>query len=135
MTITEKRIEQGQKCREFFLKLISALVETHELLPSCNNDASLYLCPKGTCDEVTYYGKPEGSFRVSDHWNWYSSTKRCNDPKYIQCLNRDLPKAHKREKEGLATKPIMADCVAIFKDGKYHTVYGEFYDPQNRKWC
>lgn len=132
--ITEKRNEQTRKCREFFKELTEALSETHEILPSCNHDISMYLCRKGTLEEVTYCSKPEDSFRVSDHWQWYANLMKCPDPHYIQCYSRELPRAKNREKEGYAGKPIIADCVAFFKDGIYHIVYGEYWNKKKRQW-
>lgn len=132
--VTEKRNEQIRMCREFFEKLATALSETHEILPSCNNDFSRYLCKKGTLEEVTYFSKPEDSFRVSDHWQWYANLLKCPDPHYIQCFSREFPRAKNREREGYAGKAIIADCVAFFKDGAYHIVYGEYWDKKERKW-
>ena len=98
MTINEK----NTKCKIFFELLTNALKDRYEVLGSCNNDISAYLCPVGTSSEVTYYSKPERSFRISDHWNWYANTNKCPDSKYIQCYCRELPWARKRPAEGKA---------------------------------
>lgn len=128
------RKEKFDKCREFFDILVDKLDGYYEELASCNQDLSAYLCPIGTTNEVSYNGKPEKSFRVSDHWNWYANTKKCKDPRYIQCYCIDLPWARKRLAENKAGKPIIASCVSIFKDGKYHVVYGEHFNRKTKKW-
>lgn len=69
MTINEK----NYNCEKFFEALCDMLSDRYEMLKSCNRDMSAYLCPIGTTSEVTYYSKPEGSFRISDHWNWYGT--------------------------------------------------------------
>lgn len=135
MNIGAKRFPKAKKCKEFFSQLTMALSDSYELLPSCNKDYSLYLCQKGTCHEVTYCGKPEESFRLADHWNWYSNTRKCPDPNYVQCFNVNLPKAKKREKDGYASIPRVADCVAFFKNGVYHTIYGEYFDFKTKTWA
>lgn len=127
-------LEKLVKCFAFFENLRHAVGDRYEVLESCNQDGSAYLCPVGTTDEVTYSSKPEGSFRISDHWNWYANINKCPNPKYIQCYCTDLPWAHKRKAEGKAGKPIMASCVCIFKDGVYRVVYGEFYDRKRKAW-
>ena len=130
MTIEEK----NDKCKIFFDELCNMLGEGYELLGSCNKDISAYLCPVGTTEKVTYKSKPELSFRISDHWNWYSNTKKCSDPKYIQCFSKDLPWVRKRLAEGKASKPIMASCVCLFRDGIYHVVYGECFNRKTKTW-
>lgn len=130
MTMKEKR----DKCVVFFDALCDILSDQYEKLASCNKDISAYLCPNGTTDEVTYHSKPELSFRVSDHWNWYSNINKCSDPRYIQCYCAKLPWARRRPEEGKAGKPIMASCVCIFKDGEYHVVFGELFDRKTKSW-
>lgn len=130
MTIKEK----NDKCAVFFNTLSNMLGDRYETLASCNQDISAYLCPAGTTSEVTYHGKPEGSFRISDHWNWYANTNKCSDPKYIQCYCTNLPWAHRRPAENKAGKPITASCVCIFRNGKYHVVFGECYDRKTKTW-
>ncbi len=124
MTLKEKE----KYCKEFFEKLAEKLKDTHVIVSSCNQDESKYLVPKGTEDQITYYGKPENSFRISDHWNWYSNVKKNKNVDYIQCYNVDLGvKAKKRKAPGLSSEPYFAWCVCIFNDGCYHTMVGEFY--------
>lgn len=130
MTINEK----NYNCEKFFEALCDMLSDRYEMLKSCNRDMSAYLCPIGTTSEVTYHSKPEGSFRISDHWNWYANTNKCSDPGYIQCYCDELPWARRRPEEGKAGRPIMASCVCIFKNGKYHIVYGERFDRKTKTW-
>lgn len=130
MTIREKQL----KCVVFFDALTSMLGNRYERLASCNQDMSAYLCPLGTSSEVTYYGKPEGSFRISDHWNWYANTNKCSNPKYIQCYCNELPWAHRRPAPNRAGKPVMASCVCVFRNGRYHVVYGERWDRKTKTW-
>ena len=124
--------EDMKKCEEFFQQLSDILKDRYEVVPSCNQDISRYLIPIGTRDQVSYYGKPDFSFRISDHWNWYSSTKKCNDKDYIQCDSVDMPPARERDDEH-ATKARKGLQVAIHcKDGKYHHVFGYKWDQSSR---
>ena len=128
------RREQMAKCSDFMNRLADILKGKYELIGSCNKDMSQYLIPVGTRNQVTYYGKPELSFRVSDHWNWYSHKNKCRDLNYIQCNSLDVPEAYRRQNE-FATDSIKACQVAIQgTDGNYHHVYGEKYDRENRIW-
>lgn len=125
--------EKEKECKSYFDYLAEKLKDTHEVVPSCNNDESRYLIPKGTIDQLTYQSKPVDSYRFSTHWNWYANVNKCPDPDYVQCHNRDLPKAKRRLEEGKPSKPVLGICVARFgEDGFYHTVYGEMY--RNRTW-
>lgn len=130
MTIIEKQ----NKCKSFFETLVGMLGDRYERLSSCNKDISEYLCPVGTSGEVTYNGKPEESFRISDHWNWYANTNKCSNPKYIQCYCVDLPWAHRRSAENKAGRPIMASCVCVFRNDKYHVIYGEKFNRKTKQW-
>ena len=122
-------------CKNFFEHLAEILREDYEMLGSCNNDSSVYLVPKGTEEQVTYYGKPRKSFRFSDHWNWYSSLKKCDKEHYIQCLSMDMPRAKERPVPWKASKPIFGIQVCMIgEDGKYHHVFGEKYDRKTKKW-
>lgn len=122
-------------CKTFFDDLSDILKDIYEVVGSCNQDISQYLIPKGTISDLTYYSKPEKSFRISDHWNWYSSLKKCSNPYYIQCLSVDMPRANKREIWNKATKPKHGIQVCILGgDNKYHAVYGEVYDRKTRTW-
>lgn len=127
-------IEKNHKCKVFFDALVNALGDGYERLDSCNKDISEYLCPVGTTGEISYNSKPEGSFRISDHWNWYANTRKCSDPKYIQCYCAELPWARRRPEAGRAGKPIMASCVCVFRNGKYHVIYGERFDRKTKTW-
>lgn len=121
-------------CQTFFQKLADILEEKYEIVGSCNKDQSQYLVPLGTADQISYYGKPAMSFRVSDHWNWYSSTKKCKDPDYVQCNSVDMPRAKRRTDEH-ATRPRRGVQVAIqWTDGYYHHVFGEKWDPKERRF-
>lgn len=127
--------EKMARCSEFFSKLSKELESTYEILESCNQDFSKYLVPVGTSDQVTYSSKPDKSFRISDHWNWYANTKKCENPSYIQCLSVDLPWARKRPEEGKPSKPIIGVQVSMIgADGKYHAVYGDCYNRKTKEW-
>lgn len=131
MTFAEKKLA----CNQFFNELASALCDSYEIIASCNADFSRYLVPIGTVSQITYYGKPKKSFRVSDHWNWYANTQKCENPNYIQCLSVDMPWAKKRPSEGKASKPITGIQVSLVgDDGKYHVIFGERYDRKKREW-
>lgn len=123
------------KCGYFFGRLAKELGDSYEVIGSCNKDASAYLIPKGTESQISYYGKPALSFRVSDHWNWYSSTKKCKDETYIQCYSIDLPHPRKRPAKGKASKPIVAAQVAMIgPDGNYHHIYGDKFNGLEWRW-
>ena len=127
--------EKMNKCNEFFSKLELLLQDQYETLGSCNKDFSRYLVPIGTTDKVTYYGKPTKSFRVSDHWNWYSNINKCSNPNYVQCRSMDMPWARKRVEDGKPTKPRFGYQVAIvLEDGCYHVVYGECFNRKTKTW-
>ena len=132
-TIEDKMIE----CRKFLDALADILGEGFSLIASCNRDLSAYLVPKGTEKEISYYGKPVGSFRISDHWNWLSSLKRCSDPDMVQCRSLDIPWRRKRDPQNptAATKPWVGVQVAYYgADGCYHCVFGEKFDRQTKTW-
>ena len=91
--------------------------------------------PIGTAGQISYYGKPVGSYRVSDHWNWYAPLYKCSRPEYIQCLSVDLPWARRRSEHGKASRPISACQVAVIgKDGKYHHIFGGRFDRATKIW-
>lgn len=115
-----------EACQKFMDELAELLKSTYSIIPSCNKDISSYLIPNGSIDQLSYYGKPAKSFRLSDHWNWYSNLKKCGDPKMIQCHNVDLPWPFRRMRKGGASEPRWNICVAYYgADKKYHTVFGE----------
>lgn len=130
--------EKIRKCNEFFYQLAELLKDDYEIVyPFEKNSFSSdkYLVPKGTKDQISYYGKPVGSFRFSTHWNWRESLDKCANERYIQCLNMDLPFAKKRKGEGQRSDPVMAEQIAYYgPDLKYHTVYGEMIDKKQHKW-
>ena len=123
------------KCTYFFNRLAKELGDSYEVVGSCNKDSSVYLVPKGTKNQISYYSKPAMSFRVSDHWNWYSNTKKCKNESYVQCYSTDLPRPHKRPEKGKASKPIFAAQVAMIgPDGNYHHVYGDKFNGIEWRW-
>lgn len=128
--------ENMDLCWEFFNKLSELLKDDYVVIKSCNKDNSAYLVPKGTENDISYYGKPYPSFRISDHWNWYANIKKCSDPDMVQCESVDLPKARPRLQPGMATRPIYACQVAVYLgDGKYYAVYGEDYSRKRKpRW-
>lgn len=126
--------DKKKLCNYFFDNLRNALSNTYEEISSCNNDFSRYLCVKGTSEDVTYNGKPELSFRVSDHWNWFSNVDKCKNKDYVQCYSKNFPYPHKRPEQGKASKPIKAASVCIYKNGVYKVVFGEIYDRKKKQW-
>lgn len=123
------------KCEKFLKGLQKILEGKYEIIGSCNRDISRYLIPVGTENQVTYYRKPDFSFRISDHWNWYSNLKKCSDENYIQCNSVDMPEARKRTEDGKATKPRKGLQVAIQgTDGKYHHVFGYKWDRKTKSF-
>lgn len=132
MTFEEKRI----LCNEFFDELSAQLQDKNYIvIDSCNQDVTKYLIPKGTESKLSYYGKPEASFRISDHWNWKSSLKKCIVDDYVQCFNVDMPWTRPRQEPGKATKPVYGWQVGFYgPDYKYHAVYGEVFDRKTREW-
>ena len=69
---------------------------------------SAYAIPKG--EKVDWGYKPEGSFRVSDHWNWEGGS-RVENGKFFRKI--ECP-TNTGENFGMA--------VAIFKNGKYYKI-------------
>lgn len=132
MTKKEKELA----CKLYFDNLCEKLKDTHEVVGSCNKDMSVYLIPKGTVAELSYYGKPIDSYRFSDHWNWFSNVKKCSDSKMVQCNCVDLPWPKKRNGEGLPSSPIFGVCVAYYgEDKKYHHVFGEKFNRKTKEWA
>lgn len=120
-------------CEEFFQKLAELLKDKYEIVGSPNKVRTKHLVLFGTADELTYYSKPDKSFRMAFYWNWYASLKKCENPFYIQCRNKDLPRLHGRPGLEKASKPVRAAQVAVIgDDGHYHAVFGEVY--HNKKW-
>lgn len=137
MTLFQTKERKLKACIEFFNQLAELLLKkgTYEIVGSCNKDTSVYLIPNGTIGDLSYSSKPAKSFRVSDHWNWYSNLKKNPNPHYIQCYSVDLPRAKKREDPERASHPIQAAQVGYFdEDNKYHAVYGEVFDRKTKTW-
>ena len=132
MTVREKT----ESCLKFLNALANELGESYELVGSCNTDISMYLIPKGTLKDLTYYGKPLMSFRFSDHWNWFSNTKKCKDRYHIQCNSTDIPVPNWRmHDDNKATAPRIGFQVAIYgADKQYHHVYGDKFNRKTRTW-
>ena len=133
----EREKSKMDMCNDFINALAELLGNRYEMIGSCNKDASRYLVPSGTADQITYRGKPVNSFRVSDHWSWYSSLKKCPERSYIQCYSADapVPKPRPYGKQDNATKPVMGKQVCIqLADGKYHHVFGDKYDRSTHRW-
>lgn len=127
--------EKIEKCVNFYKELATKLKDKYEIVGSCNNDISSYLVPNGTSEDISYTGKPPFSFRVSDHWNWYSNLKKCPDEHYVQCYSVDCPWPKKRLKVGKASKPIWCAQVAFYgEDNKYHVIFGEKFDRKSKEW-
>lgn len=126
------------KCRKFFDELSNELKDDYVVVKSCNADLSAYLVPKGTEHEISYYGKPEKSFRVSDHWNWYSNLKRCEKIDEVQCHSLDVNGLNQRDPEHpeMATSAIQVSQVAYYspEDHKYHAVYGRKWNPEKSEY-
>lgn len=121
------------QCYDYLNNLAKMLESSHEMADSCNKDKTRYLVPKGTENQITYYGKPLFSFRVSDHWNWKAPLKKCVDPHRVQCFTKDLHYPLDRVGEGRASKPILACSVGYYgMDNQYHIVCGEVYNPKTR---
>ena len=127
-----------EMCKNYFDQLSELLKETYTVVNSCNKDASAYLVPIGKENEISYYGKPEHSFRVSDHWNWYSNLKKCKNRDEVQCWNVDVPYPRDRDYQypNRATYPRTACQVAYYSgyDHKYHAIYGDAWDSKTKKF-
>lgn len=127
--------KEFRKCRDFFDRVAELLEDSYTVVGSCNEDLSAYLVPNGTEDEVTYHSKPDFSFRVSDHWNWYANLKKCRDSEYVQCHSVNLPGPFPRLASGKASKPFKSAEVCItFDDGKYHCIYGRKFNNKTGRW-
>ena len=128
--------EKKRLCLDYMNLLAKEFSNQYELVGSCNKDVSVYLIPNGTINELSYYGKPKLSFRVSDHWNWFSNVKKCKDRYHVQCQSVDMPRPRCRlHDDDSATKPRFGWQVAIYgNDGLYHHVFGERFDRKNHEW-
>lgn len=130
--------KQLDTCTMFFDAVAELLKETHVVVPSKSKKwPSACLVKKGEEHLVTYYGKPVNSLRVGPNWNWRAGLDRCSNAAYIQCVTPDLPFARKRSKENpeWSTAPIFGNMVGYFDtDNKYHCIFGEMYDFENKQW-
>ena len=109
----EKRLEEEKKqknhemwkkqlddCFQFFKEVAVLLDDIYEVVPGRSKQwKSFCLVPKGTANQVTYYGKPVNSLRVAMNWNWRAGLDRCSIPNHIQCVTPDLPFVKPRPKE------------------------------------
>lgn len=123
-----------KRCRQFMLDLEKTIGIDYKHFNSCNRDISSYLIPKGTEKQITYHSKPEKSFRFSDHWNWYTNEKKCDDLNYVQCFSVNLPEPNNRIAYGKGSEPIRAIQIAFYFKGKYYAVFGDYYDFSSNKW-
>jgi hypothetical protein len=130
--------EEFQRCKSFFDELAFHLKRNYISVHSCNKDNSYYLVEIGTENQISYYGKPDKSFRVSDHWNWYSSVKRCTKLDEVQCWSIDIESPIARNFDGpnKSTRPRKICQVAYYtkEDGKYHVIYGNMWNPKTRRY-
>lgn len=130
--------KQWDQCVEFFNLVAKELQDTHVIVPSKSKRwPSMCLVEKGQEKQISYYGKPVNSLRVAPNWNWRAGVDRCSNIHYIQCVTPDLPFARRRP-EGhsqWASLPILANMVGYFDtDNKYHCVFGEKYNPEDKSW-
>lgn len=147
----EKRLEEEKKqknhelwkkqldnCIQFFNEVAALLDDIYEVVPGRSKQwKSFCLVPKGTANQVTYYGKPVNSLRVAMNWNWRAGLDRCSIPNHIQCVTPDLPYVKPRPKEHpeWSSPPIFGNMVALFDtDHKYHCIFGEKYDKASKIW-
>ena len=126
--------ENLRLCYDFIRSIQKALGDDYILRPSCNQDVSLYLIPKDSIDQLSYVGKPEKSYRMSNHWNWYSNLKKCPDESMVQCFSPDLPAPKQRKAPGKASDPIDAVCVCEYLNGEYHVIFGQKYDHETKQF-
>lgn len=129
----EIKQEKMNMCYDYFNKLADALKDSYEVVSSISNDKTLYLVMKGTENDLSYYGKPMCSFRVSDRWNWFASLKKCKAENHVQCFTKDLHRPFKRRMEGKHSRPIMSSSVGYYGiDRQYHIIFGEIYDKKTK---
>ena len=128
--------EQMKELNSLYSKLCQYLIENKQyiMMNSCNKDNTKYCVPQGTAKQVTYYGKPENSIRISDHWSWYANLKRCAEEDNIQCYNVDMPDSTERLGKGKASQPIEATAIAVYYNNAYHTIAGAYIESNTGKW-
>lgn len=102
------------------------------------SNRSGYLMKEGSEKDNTWHSKPELSFRIASHWNWYANTAKA-PADYIQCFCPEFGSPNKRSTENPthATTPIYRTAICFFKDGFYHVFAGwngtEFKMPSDRE--
>lgn len=130
--------KQLDSCIEFFNQVAALLTDIYEVLPGKSRQwRSFCLVPKGTINQVTYYGKPMNSLRVAMNWNWRAGLDRCTNPKHIQCVTPDLPYVKPRPKDHpeWSSPPVFGNMVALFDtDNKYHCIFGEKFNRDTKTW-
>lgn len=130
----EKQDRDKTACFEFFTKLAEMLPD-YKIVEGCTKGVSTYLVPSGTEDQITWYGKPVGSFRVSHIWNWYANPANCDAMDVVQCESVDMPEVRDRTGEDRGSVPWKGYQVAYYgKDGVYHHVFGVRYDRKLKRW-
>ena len=130
--------QQFEKCVEFFNQVAKELEDTHVVIVGKSKKwPNMFLVEKGQERQVNYYGKPVNSLRVATNWNWRAGLDRCSNRNYIQCVTPDLPFARRRPEEHpeWSSLPILGNMVGYFDtDNKYHCVYGEKYNREDKSW-
>lgn len=122
-----------KECNEYFYKLAERLNASHRVVTGKSGDISKYLVVTGTENQLTYYGKPFLSFRLSNHWNWKANLRKCVDPNHVQCYTKDLHHPFRRPDSVHASKPVYACCVGYYgPDRLYHIICGEVFDPSTK---
>lgn len=136
--VGNSEITKFDSCKIFFDRLAELLQGKYEIVGSCNKDRSAYLIPVGTNNQISYYGKPDVSFRISDHWTWYSNLKKCEKPDEVQCYSDGTPPPMPRNRRNpqMAVEPHKACQVALYsqKDRMYHVVCGEIWNPEKEQY-
>ena len=130
-------VERDERCAAFFNSLAFYLGDKFEVQRNRkqNQKMDMYLYPKGTKSDLTYYSKPLYSIRCASTWNWYADKHKCKDETIVQCQNIDMPKAKSRPAPGKQSSAVMAAAVGFYDTKKvYHTIYGEKIDPETGKW-
>lgn len=129
----EERDTWMDMCNEYFDELAEALKSSHEIVESVHGGGSRYLVLKGTGSEITYYGKPLCSFRVSDHWNWHANLRKCINPHHIQCFCKDIHYPFRRPSKDQASRAVLSCSLGYYGiDRQYHVVCGEVWDSETK---
>ncbi len=133
MAYFETKEETEKICADFWEKLSNYLREKG-YLETKSKAKSRYLVPSGTENEITWMGKPEFSFRYSNHWNFYTDLKNNPNPNAIQCLNPDIAPAYSRKSPEKGSRPVKGIAVAFYFNGHYRTICGQKYDLITDTW-